>query len=62
MWKIDKYIVMNINLKFSNAIIHIKSKIVVVIKSNRFVAIVIHISILLYSNANNILIIGKMGI
>jgi hypothetical protein len=53
---------MNINLKFNNAILHMKSKIVIVIKSNKFVAIITHINILLYSNANHILIIGEMGI
>jgi hypothetical protein len=53
---------MNISLEFRNAILHIKSKIFIVFKSNKFVAIVIHISILLYSNGNHILIVGKMGI
>jgi hypothetical protein len=53
---------MNISLEFNNAILHIEFKIIVVIKSNKFVAIVTHISKLLYSNANHILIIGEMGI
>jgi hypothetical protein len=62
MWEIDKYIAMNINLEFSNVIFHKKSKIVVVIKSIRVVAIITHISKLFYSNANHIFIIGKIGI
>jgi hypothetical protein len=52
---------MNIFLQFNNVILHI-NLIVVVIKSNRFVLIVIHISRLLHSNANHILIIQEVGI
>jgi hypothetical protein len=61
MWEIDKYIIMNIFLEFNNATFHI-NLIIVVIKSNRFVVIVIHITRLLYFNANHVLFIQEMGI
>jgi hypothetical protein len=40
----------------------LQNLIVIVIKSNKFVAIVTHIRKLLYFNANHILIIREMGI
>jgi len=43
MWKFDKCIVMNIFMEFGNLILHIKFKIAIIIKSNKFVVIVNYI-------------------
>jgi len=46
MWKFDKCTIMNIFMEFGNLILHIKSKIAIIIKSNKFVVVVSHIKIL----------------